>query len=286
MLLCVVLSCSWYYYLIFEHDQTLSSKNRPSSHTKHTLSPFAEPFFSKADALSPISFLRSIRLKSIDQIIFGHLNINSIRNKLGFLHDFVKDQIDILLVSETKIDDTFPNGQFFLSGYNEPVRLDRTAKGGGLLLYVRQDIPCKVLSLDSNIECITVEIRISKVKWLLLGTYNPSKSLISNHLVYLEKIVTHFMSSYDNIIILGDFNCEMKESMLDEFSSLFNLKNLVKSPTCFKSKINPTCIDLILTNKTNNFKHTCTIETGLSDFHLLTVTVLKSKFKKGTAQGD
>ena len=88
------------------------------------------------------------------------------------------------------------------------------------------------------------------------------------------------MSSYDNIIILGDFNCEMKESMLDEFSSLFNLKNLVKSSTCFKSKINPTCIDLILTNKTNNFKHTCTIETGLSDFHLLTVTVLKSKFKK------
>ena len=45
------------------------------------------------------------------------------------------------MVSETKIDDTLPLAQFCVEGYSTPYRLDRTCKGGGLLLYVRDDIP-------------------------------------------------------------------------------------------------------------------------------------------------
>ena len=60
---------------------------------------------------------------------------------------------------------------------------------------------------------------------------------------------------------------------------LFALKNLVKEPTCFKSG-NPRCIDLLLTNRERNFQHTTAIETGLSDFHKLIVTVLKTSFDK------
>ena len=59
-----------------------------------------------------------------------------------------------------------------------------------------------------------------------------------------------------------------------------NFKNLVKEPTCFKNTNNPTCIDLILTNKPSYFQTTTVIETGISDFHKLTVTVLKSSFRK------
>ena len=51
-------------------------------------------------------------------------------------------------------------------------------------------------------------------------------------------------------------------------------------PTCYKSKTNPSCIDLILTNKPTCFQNSCVFQTGLSDFHLLTLTVLKSKSKK------
>ena len=57
-------------------------------------------------------------------------------------------------------------------------------------------------------------------------------------------------------------------------------KNLVKEPTCFKSLVNPSCIDLILTNRPKSFQNTLNVETGLSDFHKLTLTVLKTKFKK------
>ena len=87
---------------------------------------------------------------------------------------------------------------------------------------------------------------------------------------------------YDNIILLGDFNSEVTDDAMVEFCEVFNLGNLVKVPTCFKNPDNPSCIDLILTNRVKSFQETKAIETGLSDFHKLTVTVLKTSFRKQT----
>ena len=55
----------------------------------------------------------------------------------------------------------------------------------------------------------------------------------------------------------------------------YNLKDLLKQPTCFKNLENPTCIDHILTNYPESFHSSSVFETGLSDFHKLTLTVLK-----------
>ena len=52
--------------------------------------------------------------------------------------------IDALLTSETKIDSSFPSAQFHLEGYATPHRLDRNANGGGIPLYIREDIPSKL----------------------------------------------------------------------------------------------------------------------------------------------
>ena len=81
---------------------------------------------------------------------------------------------------------------------------------------------------------------------------------------------------------LGDRKsyCSCCEILLENFCELYHLKSLIKTPTCFKSNENPTCIDLILTNRQQSFQNSTTIETGLSDFHHLTVTVMKTKFKK------
>ena len=64
------------------------------------------------------------------------------------------------------------------------------------------------------------------------------------------------------------------------FCGSYSLKSLIKNPTCFKKPDNPICIDLILTNRQKCFQNSTIIETGLSDFHKLTITVLKSYFKK------
>ena len=50
------------------------------------------------------------------------------------------------MVSETKIDDTFLESQFLIKGFSKPFRLDRTARGAGTLLYIREDIPCKYIN--------------------------------------------------------------------------------------------------------------------------------------------
>ena len=72
----------------------------------------------------------------------------------------------------------------------------------------------------------------------------------------------------------------MSEDAMGDFCGTYNFKNLVKKPICYKNLDNPSCIDLILTNRENLFQDTRVIETGLSDFHKLTATVLKVYFKK------
>ena len=87
--------------------------------------------------------IKDLRNQNTFRVIIGHININSIRNTFEPLVSFLNNNIDILMISETKIDDTFPDSQFLIEGFSVPYRLDRTAKGGGILLYIREDIPSK-----------------------------------------------------------------------------------------------------------------------------------------------
>ena len=105
------------------------------------------------------------RLKNRNRPIIGQLNINSIRNKLNFLGSEISPCP--LLVSETKLDDSFPTAQFLMSGFCKQYRLDRCSNVGCLLLYIREDIPFRLLTEykpHENVECLFVEINIRKKK--------------------------------------------------------------------------------------------------------------------------
>ena len=67
---------------------------------------------------------------------------------------------------------------------------------------------------------------------------------------------------------------------MKNFCDINHLKNLVKVPTCYKNPLKPSCIDLYLTNCSRSFQDTQVIETGLSDFHKMNITVLKMFFSK------
>ena len=88
------------------------------------------------------------------------------------------------------------------------------------------------------------------------------------------------LKHYDNLLLLGDLNSELKDSCLNAFSNVNNLKNLNKEPACFKNPNNLSCRDLFLTNRSRYFQNTSTIETGISDFHKLVVAVLKMFYNK------
>ena len=226
----------------------------------------------------PFEKLNNTRLKNPNRLIIAQLNINSLRNKFDSLVRMLHNNLDILIISETKINSSFPTVQFQI-GYTT-YRLDRNANGGGILLYIREDIPSTLLNFDMSIESFYIEINIRKKKWLLVGTYNPNKSLISNHLKEIGKNLDNYSSKYDNFILLGDLNSEPTESAVKDFCEIYSCKNLIKDNTCFKNPLKPSCIDLIIRNRPKSFQNSVTVETGLSDFHKMTLTVMKVFYKK------
>ena len=137
------------------------------------------------------------------------------------------NNLDILLISETKIDSSFPTAQFQI-GYTT-YRLDRNVNGGGILLYIREDIPSTLLNFDMSIESFYIEINIRKKKWLLVGTNNPNKNLISNHLKEISKNLDNYSSKYDSFILLGDLNSEPTDSAVKDFCEIYSCKNLFKT---------------------------------------------------------
>ena len=69
--------------------------------------------------------LKGIRCKNLNRIIIGHLNINTIRNKMQMLTQLITRKINILLISEIKLDDSFSSTQFLLPGFSPSYRRDR-----------------------------------------------------------------------------------------------------------------------------------------------------------------
>ena len=110
--------------------------------------------------------LREMKIQFPDKLIIAHLNINSIRNKFNSLSFMVENNADILHISETKLDDSFPSGQFKICGFGMAYRYDRNLMGGGVLLYIIDDIPTKLLKHDfgTNIKNLSVEINLRKRK--------------------------------------------------------------------------------------------------------------------------
>ena len=81
-------------------------------------------------------------------------------------------------------------------------------------------------------------------------------------------------------MLLGDFNAEDAEPVLSKYLLQYEAENILKNKTCFKNPDRPTCIDLFVTNSTHSFQNTVRISIGLSNFHKMIITVLKSSFIK------
>ena len=89
----------------------------------------------------------------------------------------VSNNIDVLLIFGTKLDNAFPVSQFSVPGYLIPFRLHRRGNGGGIMLYVKEHIPCRMLSkftFQKEIEAFAIEINLRKVQWLFVCSYNPN----------------------------------------------------------------------------------------------------------------
>ena len=117
------------------------------------------------DDSSDLDILSGLRCKYLNRILIGHLNIDSLRNKSEILVSSIAVNLNIIMVSETKHDESFPVFQFLIPGFENPIRLDRSFSGGGIMLYIREGIPFKLLKssgLSANTEAFLVEVKINK----------------------------------------------------------------------------------------------------------------------------
>ena len=189
------------------------------------------------------------------------------------------------MISETKIDGSFPKGQFQIKGFSDPFRVDRNTHGGGILFYAREDIPVKLLSVENlPTECFFIEINLRKRKWLVCCSYNPHRDNIKDHLNNISANLDLYSSKYEYIIVIGDFNEEVNDKFMSNFCESYNLSSLIKESTCYKNPENPSRINLILTNSPHSFQCSSVVETGLSDFHKMIVTVMKTTFQRRPAK--
>ena len=197
-------------------------------------------------------------------LIIGYLNINFLRTKIVNLKD-------ILHNDETKLDETFPDAQFMIENYK--------------FLHFRKELVSKRLEdfESKSTETICIELLISKRKWCIIFTYRPPKYDKKVFFQELSKTVSQAINKYDNILVAGDLDIDvsgskrLNDNHFSELIDTFNLKNIVKTPTCFKTT-RGTLLDVLLTNKLKSFQKPGFCETGLSDCHKMVFTIFRSTF--------
>ena len=190
--------------------------------------------------------------------------------------------IDIFALSESKIDESFPNAQFIINGFSLH-RKDRNRFGGGLLLYIRSDIPHRRrCDLEPNgqiphgIEIMVIEARLYKMeKWHLVIIYKPPKVTKNSFENTLTEMCQSLEKESPHWFIMGDTNLDVSHvKSLSDLCVVYNLSNLVDGPTCFKGDT-PSSIDVLLSTEPKRFKNSLNSSCSISDFHNLTCVATK-----------
>ena len=155
----------------------------------------------------------------------------------------------IFVIGETKLDSSFLESQFLLPGMRKPFRLDVTSRKGGLFVFANNDIPSKYprnFHLSGDIQAIPLDINLKQRK--LLVTYRPPDQNVDYFLSSITGLLDHYLTSYEDFVIMGDFNANESNPAMETFLNQHKCKNIIKSKTCYKSQ-EGSCIDLIITSR-------------------------------------
>ncbi len=219
-----------------------------------------------------------LKRKYSRKFIVCHININSLQFKHGELSILLRNKVvDCLFVSETKLNDSHLDSQFKVDGYTLYRNDNQKDSGGGLLCFIRSDIPSYCLKPPCGLmEALQINCVFNKQRWSLLCAYKKpsvSQSAISED---LDKVIDQSLNICDKYIVLGDLNCDMLKLNNNAVSRLcqdYNLTNIIKDPTCFKGDP-PSLIDVMLVSDCKTCKTGVVIPCSLSDFHHFITGVL------------
>ena len=168
----------------------------------------------------PRLVFENLKPENDHSLVIGNLNINSIYSKFGNLKLTIQGEIDLLVITETKTESTFPLNQLAIQGYSKPYRYDRNRIIGAVFTFVREDISTRELKIHNapeDIESIFIEINLIKNKWLFCGCYHPPSQTDQYFLENIGKTLDKYLKHYDKFMVVGEFNAEESEPYLSQF---------------------------------------------------------------------
>lgn len=125
-----------------------------------------------------------------NQDLIVHQNINCLQNKIEELKEINKKlKARIIVLTQTKIDSTYTDSQFRIFNYRI-FRNDRKKGGGGVLVYIKENIVAKRLKLPTSfkiLEVIALDIKLGVNNFTLIGIYRSPKNTGVNYYSVLEE---------------------------------------------------------------------------------------------------
>ena len=256
----------------FFNDSTHSESNLEFSLNEQDSQEKDRDFASFSDA----------RLKYSSDFLIAHLNINSYQNKFDEMKEIIqKLRIQVMIISETKIDGSYPDAQFAIPGYTPPYRSDRKKGGGGILAYLSSNVICKRLKVPrcyKTIESVVLEIKLKDRQVIVAGLYRFPKPLASTYQQQLVEEMNHFCNWVSlqghAFVLLGDLNLDRlrpdkpEGKLLIDIEETHGLECLITQPKRIQSRAGrttKTLIDVILTNEAHLFIKSGIYDPGLSD---------------------
>lgn len=182
-----------------------------------------------------------------------HINAQSLTHKIDeFRYLFEDSGTDIVCVSETWFTPEISDNVIASNGFNL-FRNDRFSHGGGVAIFIRKDIPCKLLrksNKDEKVEYIFIEVTLNTRKLLIGSVYRPNRTIPYD---MFKELVQNISLEYDDVIIAGDLNSNiLKEYHLVESFTSIGLYNVnFDNPTHFTSSAN-TLLDIFLVANISN----------------------------------
>ena len=180
-----------------------------------------------------------------------HYNVQSLANKVDLIEPELTN-FYIISLTETWLNDSISNEDLMFNEFQIPFRKDRVGDShGGVIVYVKRDIPCKRrIDLEIiNVECIWVEISLRNKK-VLIGTFYRSPNASSIVLSDIENSIGLASDTcIAEIVVMGDFNLEMlnqhTQTKIKDICQTFNLTQIIIEPTHY-TETSSSIIDLIL----------------------------------------
>jgi len=205
------------------------------------------------------------------------LNVNSLLKHIDEIrHLLLSASFDIFAINESKIDELIPNNEIGIPGYNL-IRKDRNRAGGGVVLYIRDNIPFSDREdvAPSSLGMVCAEISRPHSKSFLVCTWYRPPNSDTNLFNELETFFQRCDVESRELILVGDLNCDVRKVSLDPHTrqltflcSLYQIDRLIDEPTRV-TDTSTTTIDLVLTNVKENIHASGVIHLGISDHSLI-----------------